>query len=106
TVDDFEQSSDWRPALTNAGEQDDVTVTGEQHHGGLRSLRFSFPTGTDAAGVRAFYVSDPNVPLPAVVSRNFASETGLKVGGISSLAIADHLVPIRIEAVIDLFPTL
>jgi hypothetical protein len=105
-VEDFEQTSDWRPALTNAGEQDEATVTSDQHHGGLRALRFSFPTGTDTAGVRGFYVSDPNVPLPAVVSTDFARETGLKVGGVSSLAVADHLVPIRIQAIIDLFPTL
>ncbi len=105
-VDDFEQASDWRPALTNAGEQDEVAVTGDQHHGGLRALRFSFPSGTDTAGVRAFYVSDPNVPLPAVVSKNFASETGAKVGDLSSVAVADHLVPIRVAGIIDLFPTL
>jgi len=105
-VEDFEQSNDWRPALTNAGEQDEAAVTSDQHHGGTRALCFSFPTGTDTAGVRGFYVSDPNVPLPAVVSKEFARITGLKVGGISSLAVADHLVPIRIQAIIDLFPTL
>jgi len=105
-VEDFEQSTDWRPALTNAGEQDEAAVTSDQHHGGLRALRFSFPTGTDSVGVRGFYVSDPNVPLPAVVSKDFARDTGLRVGGLSSLAVADHLVPIRIEAIVDLFPTL
>jgi FtsX-like permease family len=104
-VDNFENSFSWNAAPAIASEQDEVAASSEAHHGGTRSLKFTFRTGS-AAELRAAYVSDRNVPLPAVVSRDFIRGTGLAVGGVTNLLVGDHVVPIRIAGTADLFPSL
>lgn len=104
TVEDFEGLAGWT-AVPQPGGGDAIAFTSEEHHGGARSLRYTFADGVTAP-VRGFYVTDANVPLPAVVSRDYARRTGLRVGGASGLQFADHYVPIRVAGIADLFPTL
>ena len=52
------------------------------------------------------YVSDPNIPIPALASRYFMERTGLKVGGEVELVFGKLLMPVTIQGVVDFFPTM
>ncbi len=104
-IDDFEGVGIWAAAPSVSADQDEVVTTSEAKHSGTRSLRYTFRTGSSTE-LRAAYVIDPNVPLPAIVSRGFIQRTGLGAGGVTNLIVGDHTVPIKVIAVADLFPSL
>lgn len=104
-IEDFEGLSGWSAAAAVGSDTDAVSISSDVRHGGSRSLRFDFRTGTNT-DLRAAYVNDPNVPLPAIISRAFVQRTGLQVGGVTNIIVGDHVVPIRVTAIADLFPSL
>jgi putative ABC transport system permease protein len=105
TVEDFEGLSHWAAAPTNTQNQDVASMASDLKHGGAEALKFDFQKGS-ATGVRGIVVNDPNVPLPAIVSNDFAARTGAGAGTTTFLLIDGVLVPIHVVAVANLFPTL
>ena len=105
TVEDFEGLNTWGAAPAVASDSDTASLVSDVKHGGSRALRFEFRTGSSAE-VRAIYVNDANVPLPAIISRAFQQRTGLKVDGVTNLLAGDHVVPIKAVAIADLFPSI
>jgi ABC-type antimicrobial peptide transport system permease subunit len=52
------------------------------------------------------YVTDPNIPVPALASRYFMERTGLTIGGEVELVFGRLLMPVTIQGVVDYFPTM
>ncbi|MHB8574302.1 MAG: ABC transporter permease [Dehalococcoidia bacterium] len=104
-IEDFENSSSWTAAPLPGSDQDEAVASTDAHHGGARSLRYTLRPGvlTDSRG---FYVTDPYVPLPGVISRDVASQTGAGVGSVVNLNFGGHIVPVKVQGIADLFPTL
>lgn len=108
-IEDFEGALVWAAAPSRAPQrgnalQDEFKVSGEQKHGGGAAGRFAFRQGT-STGLRGIFVTDPNVPLPVVVSPAFIAATGAGVGQSTLLATSDALIPVTVRGVARLFPT-
>jgi ABC-type antimicrobial peptide transport system permease subunit len=57
--------------------------------------------------MRGMYVVSPNIPLPAIASRRFVEGLGATaIGAEVELAFGQLLVPISIQGIVDLFPTM
>jgi putative ABC transport system permease protein len=52
------------------------------------------------------YVTDPNIPLPAVASRRFVEKTGLRKGGEAELVMGKLILPVSIRGEAELFPSI
>ena len=88
-----------KPGLFALETSESVAVSGE---GG--SVRFSWAPGS--SGLRGIRAGQPEVPLPALVSREFTDVADAEVGDIRTLGMSTFSLPIEIKAVIDYFPTL
>jgi hypothetical protein len=104
TLDDFEGGARWAPLATleSATDTFDIAPTAQNGSG---AGQFSFRLGVQSER-RAIYVLDPIIPLAVVASQSFIESTGVPVGGTGTLRQGSLLVPIRIVAAYDLFPTL
>jgi hypothetical protein len=103
-LDDFEQGARWAPlpTLETATDTFEIATTAQNGDG---AGQFNFRLGVQNER-RAIYVLDPIVPLSAVASQSFLDSTGIPIGGTGNLRQGNLLVPIRIVASYDLFPTL
>jgi putative ABC transport system permease protein len=104
-VEDFEGPFRWEVVRTATRNRDTVTQVGQNSHSGNGAALFSFLTGT-GAGLRGMYLSDPNLPVPALASSHFMEATGLRIGGEVELVFGKLLLPVSIQGVVDFFPTL
>ena len=105
-VEDFEAAFRWEVLPTATRNRDEVAQVSNAHSGNGAAL-FSFLTGT-SAGLRGLFVTDPNIPLPAIASRQLmeATDPPLRVGAQVDLVFGKLLVPITIQGVTDHFPTM
>jgi hypothetical protein len=105
-LDDFEDAFRWNVMPTATREQDEIEIVhGIEAYSGANAVKYSFLTGTNAA-LRGMHVTDPDIPIPAVVSQRFLDATGLRVGGQTSLVFEKLLLPIVVRGVVDYFPTM
>ncbi|HEX5369063.1 MAG TPA: ABC transporter permease, partial [Dehalococcoidia bacterium] len=104
-VDDFDGPSRWTVLPTATRNQDVAKQVSTNTHGGNGALSFSFLTGTNAA-IQGVFANDPNIPLPAIASKQFVRATGVGPGGQIDLVFGKVLVPITIQGVVDYFPTM
>ncbi len=104
-IEDFEGAFRWNVIPTATRTRDTVMRTSMDTHQGNGAAVYGFRTGTGAA-VRGLYFADPNIPLPALASKRFMERTGLRLGGEADLVIGQLLVPLSIQGVVDLFPTM
>ncbi len=105
-LDDFEGAFRWQTMKTATREQDQSEiVSGGAAYSGNNAVKISFLTGTNSP-IRGIYVSDPDIPVPAIVSQHFLDVTGLHVGGQADLVFDKVLLPITVRGVVDYFPTM
>jgi hypothetical protein len=105
-LDDFEGAFRWNVLPTATREQDSIeTVRGGEAHSGSAAVKYNFLTGTNAP-IRGMHVTDPDIPVPAIVSQRFADVTGLRVGGQANLVFDDLLLPVTVRGIVDYFPTM
>jgi hypothetical protein len=104
-IEDFEGSTPWSVLQTQTQLQDQVNRSSDAAHSGSAGLKLTFRTGS-TTGLRGIYPGDPGVPLPAIASTDFLHTAGIGPGGVTSVAVGNATVPVRIVAVSDLFPTL
>jgi hypothetical protein len=104
-IEDFEGNPRWEVLHTATRNQDEVQIVGQNAHSGNGAALFSFLTGT-SAGLRGMHVGHPNIPLPAIASRQLMESAGLRVGAQIDLVFGKLLVPVTIQGVTDYFPTM
>jgi putative ABC transport system permease protein len=104
-IEDFETSFPWEPIRTATRDRDAVEQVQTGTHEGNGAARFTFLSGTGAE-IRGMTVADPSIPLPALASRHFMDQTGLRVGGEIDLVYGKLLVPLTIQGVVEYFPTM
>ena len=106
-IDDFEREQarfGWRMFATRStGES--FELSDEQSVSATRSARWSWPVGI-APGARFLLMDDPNLPLAAIVNPAAAAHLGVGAGGVGQVLFGETLVPVRVQAVVELFPTL
>jgi len=68
-------------------------------------LKFSWTEGSPETA-RGFYIGQLVLPVPAVVSKSFLSETNYKVGDDITISVAGKRIPVNIESSFDYFSTL
>ncbi|MPZ50148.1 MAG: FtsX-like permease family protein [Dehalococcoidia bacterium] len=103
-MDDFEGPFRWDVFRTATRTRDTVAQVGGAAYSGGGALQFGFRTGTSAA-FRGMYIASPNIPIPAVASRQFLDSAGGQLGVEVEMAMGSLLVPVSIQGVVDLFPT-
>jgi FtsX-like permease family len=104
-VEDFEAGRSWSTVPKPNPNDDDFNISDEEANTGSLSARLGFSLGP-TEGRRGIFVSEANVPLPAIASSQFVQSTGVGVGGVTFIEFAGGLVPVTIRGVYDLFPTL
>jgi hypothetical protein len=104
-IDDFEGPFRWDMLRTATKNRDKLDQVGDQTHSGKGAVFYQTLTGTGTA-VRGMYVTDPDLPIPAIASRQFMNATGLRVGGEIELVFGKLLIPFTIQGVVDYFPTM
>jgi hypothetical protein len=78
---------------------------GDQTHSGVGAVHYQALTGAGTA-IRGLYVTDPDIPIPAIASQAFMNATGLRIGGEIELVLGKLLIPVSIQGVVDYFPTM
>jgi len=105
-VEDFEAAQTrWTAIPTPTRFQDGFQRVGQGAHGGSGAGFFSFRVAIGRP-VRGIYVTDPNVPLPAIASKRFLQSTELRVGGQVDLVMGKVILPVTIQGEVDLFSTM
>ena len=104
-IEDFEGSTPWSVLQTRTQLQDQLDRSSDAAHSGSAGLKLTFRTGS-TTGLRGIYPGNAGVPLPAIASTDFLRIAGIGPGGVTSVAVGDATVPVRVVAVSDLFPTL
>ena len=106
-IEDFERDParfGWR-LFGGRASQEAFELSDEQSASGRRSAKWSWPAGL-APGLRFLLMNDPNVPLAAIVNPAAAARIGAGPGQEGELLLSNVLVPVRVRAVVDMFPTL
>ena len=106
-IEDFERAPErfgWR-MFGGRRSEEQFELSDEQAASGERSARWSWPAGA-APGSRMLLMNDPGVPLAAVVNPAAEALLGAGPDGEGALLLDDVVVPVRVRAVADLFPTL
>ena len=110
-IEDFENRG-WLEFLQRRGSDDEIVFEEDEDPiSGEQVLAF-YPGVGQSPGRRAAHVADPafcsNVrcTLPTIVSSDFAERQRLEVGDRYPLRLNTYVVTARIEAIVDLFPTL
>jgi hypothetical protein len=104
-IDDFEGPFRWDLLRTATRNRDKLDQIGDQTHSGKGAVLYQTLTGTGTA-IRGMYVTDPDLPIPAIASRQFMNATGLRIGGEIELVFGKLLIPFTIQGVVDYFPTM
>jgi hypothetical protein len=104
-IEDFENQLRWTAMPTPTRLRDDFQRTSASVHSGSGAGAFSFRVGTGLAA-RGIYLSDPNVPLPALASKNFLDAVKLRVGGQVDLVLGSVILPVTIQGEVNLLPTM
>ncbi len=103
-IDDFETAR-WNtlPTLENA--HDEYALTTDDAKSGQYSGEFTFRLGVQTER-RGLYTLDENIPLKVLASQDFLAASGIPVGGLGTIRQGQVLVPIRVVASYEHFPTL
>ena len=104
-VEDFEGPFRWTAVRTATRNRDTATLTNQNARRGTGAAQLALLIGSSVQ-VRGLLVGDPNVPLPAIASRKLLERTGVQPGGELELIAGTIAVPLSIQAVVDLFPSL
>ena len=104
-VEGFEASTLWEALPSRTAFADELTFTNEVVHGGQSAAALSFRRGTTGER-RGIIPSDPNVPLPALVSDALLAQLGLAPGGQGLIDVDGVLVPFVVRESYELFPTM
>ena len=104
-IEDFEGPFRWDVVRTATRNRDTVQVVNQGVYRGNGAAQFAFRTGI-ATGVRGMYVSDPNLPIPVLVSQRFLDNTGIVPGSELELVLGSVVAPVTIQGSVRLFPTL
>ena len=104
-VEDFEGALRWSALPTASLNRDAVTRTQQTKPGGAVSANFEFLLGTSVS-MRGIYVTDPNLPLPALASGRLLDRLGAPVGAEIELIVGTTVLPVSIQSRVALFPTL
>ncbi len=104
-IEDFEGAFRWAAIRTATRNRDAVQGVNQGMYRGNGAGQFAFRTGV-ATGLRGMYVSDPNIPIPALVSDRFLQTTGALPGNELELVLGSVVAPVSIQGSVKLFPTL
>jgi predicted lysophospholipase L1 biosynthesis ABC-type transport system permease subunit len=104
-VEDFEGAFRWDAFRTPTRNRDGVTQVPNAAHSGNGAAQYGFRTGTSVS-VRGMYIGSPNIPLPAIASRTFVERTGVQPGNEIEMVIGSLLIPLSIQGIVELFPTM
>ncbi|MEZ4493754.1 MAG: FtsX-like permease family protein [Dehalococcoidia bacterium] len=103
-LDDFETIRwDNLPTLENAS--DEYELSSDEVQSGTLAGKFTFRLGVQNER-RGLYALDENVPIRILASDEFTNLTGISAGGLGTLRHGQVLVPIRVVAGFEHFPTL
>ncbi|MEE9277763.1 MAG: FtsX-like permease family protein, partial [Dehalococcoidia bacterium] len=107
-VDGFEDLDRWEllSGVVRDPIPDQLSLTQESVRSGRSALRYSWNrllrSGRVPRGIRL--VSDDE-PLAVLVSENFLTEAGLRVGDEATFSLAGGFIPVRVAGSFELFPT-
>ena len=104
-LDDFENDFDWVPIITEDIISEQFIPTLEESYNGKRSGALVFGSETDQ-GYRGFYSNPESGPMYAIASSNLMLALGANVGDTFLSKINGRRVIIKIQGVVDYFPTL
>jgi ABC-type lipoprotein release transport system permease subunit len=104
-VEGFEGALRWDQIRTSTRSRDLVHQSTANAHSGSAAGSFDFRSGSSVQ-MRGMYVSDPNIPLPAIASARWLEHMGIPVGGEIELSLGSVVVPLLVQSAADLFPSL
>ncbi len=102
-LEDFEGPFRWDALRTATRTRDTLTQVNQGQRRGNAGAQYTFRIGTSVP-FRGMYVSDANVPLPAIASERFLQRVGGRVGSEVELVIGSMIVPLKISGTTTLFP--
>ncbi len=103
-VEGFEADAPWFTASGGAG-ADRVEFGSEGAREGESALAYHWAS-LAANDERLIVRASPNVPVSAAMDRASFEASGLALGDVIPIALANFSAPVRITAVVDYFPTL
>ena len=103
-IEGFETVNDWKPIPTSQLGSDLFYTSDEGVLFGEKAGVFSFGQYKNRS-VRGVYLSDADGVIPVVISRNLATAEGLGVGAVILTNVAGWLVPMKVQDIINRFPT-
>ena len=104
-VEDFEGQFRWDVIRTGTQARDITQRIDQGVYRGNGAAQFGFRTGI-SRNVRGIYLSDANIPIPAIVSERFLEHNGGAIGNEFELVLGSVVVPVTIQGSAALFPTL
>ena len=105
-MEEFDDTSGWSVLyLVREAKGDALRPSRSGANGSLGAATFIWTEGTGLLSRGIFY-GPPVSPLPVLASDSFLRMVGHKRGEEFDVSIAGHRVPVRIERVIDYFPTM
>jgi FtsX-like permease family protein len=104
-VEDFEGAFRWDAFRTATMNRDMLTQTSQGQRRGNSAAQYAFRLGSSVP-LRGLYLSDPNIPLPAVASENFLTRMHAAVGNEVELVVGSLLMPVKITGSVKFFPTM
>jgi hypothetical protein len=106
TIENFDDSSGWNVLyLVRQARADAVRPSRSSADGSRGAATFIWTEGGGLLSRGIFY-GPPVSPLPVLASESFLRIVGHRRGEEFDVSIAGHRVPVRIEQVIDYFPTM
>jgi putative ABC transport system permease protein len=104
-VEDFEGAFRWDAIRTATRNRDTASQVNQGQRRGEGAAQFGFRIGARSP-VRGLFVSDANIPIPALASENFLARTGAIPGSEIELVLGSVTVPLVIQGRTRLFPTM
>ena len=104
SVDGFDNAAQWS-LLRASSESNGDALSGAGTPDGSSSVLFSWSDGRPRVAHGIAYGRMPSA-LPVLASKSFAKATGHAEGETFNVSLSGHDVPVRMAAVVDLFPTM
>ena len=103
-IEGFEPGAPWLTASGGAG-ADRIEFSANAARAGETGLAYHW-TSLGANDERLIVRASPNVPVAAAIDRESYDASGLALGDVTAISLANFSVPVSIVAVVDYFPTL
>lgn len=104
-LDDFENDFAWVPIITEDIISEQFVPTADDSYNGKRSGALVFGSQSDQ-GFRGFYANPESGPMYAIASSNLMLALGANIGDTFLCKINGRRIIIKIQGVVDYFPTL